>query len=130
MNLISKLFKKHTETSENKKTENKTRYGHSVALEPRFMFDAAGAVTAVDVATEQVVDAQVSESNQLLFKEIAFIRVNTEDPKDRLEIEELAHRYGAHLTYASGNSLVFEKTGSEDQIRSLYLLLEPFGIDE
>ena len=78
----------------------------------------------------EVLNAFYSENNRLIFKEIAFIRVHTEDPKNRLKIEELSHRYGAHLTYASGGSLVLEKTGSEDQINSLYLLLEPFGIEE
>lgn len=78
----------------------------------------------------EVVDAFVSENPSLVFKEIAFIRVETDCPNKRMEIEELAHRYGAAVTFASSSGLVVEKTGTEDQINSLYLLMEPFGIKE
>lgn len=78
----------------------------------------------------EVVDAFVSENPSLIFQEIAFFRVETETPQRRMEIEELAHRYGAMVTYASDSGLVLEKAGTEDQINSLYLLLEPFGMKE
>jgi acetolactate synthase-1/3 small subunit len=78
----------------------------------------------------EVLDTYVSENKDLIFKEIAFFRVKTDSPQKRMELEELAHRYGAMATYASDSGLVIEKTGSEDEINSLYLLLEPFGIEE
>ena len=78
----------------------------------------------------EVINVECNANENLLFKEIAFFRVNSESPTRRTEIEELAHRYGAHMVNISAASLVIEKTGTEDEVNSLYLLLEPFGIKE
>ncbi len=78
----------------------------------------------------EVVEVYVSENGELVYKEIAFIRVATDSPQKRMEVEELAHRYGGVVAYASDSSLLVEKTGSEEEINSLYLLLEPFNIKE
>lgn len=78
----------------------------------------------------EVRDVFASLNSQLIFKEIAFFRVAVNSPDKRTEVEELAHRYGASMVYVSQRSLVLEKTGAEDVINSLYLLLEPFGITE
>ena len=78
----------------------------------------------------EVVDTYVSENQHLIYKEIAFIRVATKSANHRTEIEEFARRYGAAVRYASEGSLVIETTGAEDEINSLQLLLEPFGILE
>lgn len=71
-----------------------------------------------------------SQDPELLFKEIAFMRVGAETSERRAEIEEFAHRHHAEVVFADRSSLVVEATGSEDAIHSLYLLLEPFGIKE
>ncbi len=78
----------------------------------------------------EVVHAFVSEDNDLIFREIGLIRVAADDKNKRPEIEELAHRHGAVVTYATDSSLIVEKTGEEDDINSLFLLLEPYGIRE
>lgn len=78
----------------------------------------------------EVVEAFVSENQQLIYREIAFIKVDIVDAEKRLQVEELAHRYGAHVTYATEGAIVVEKTGTEDEIDSLYRLLEPFRISE
>ena len=78
----------------------------------------------------EVVDVYVSENQHLIYKEISFIRVATETPQQRSEIEEFVHRYGGVVRHASDASLVVETTGTEDEINSLCLLLEPFGILE
>lgn len=78
----------------------------------------------------EVRDVFLSENRNLIFKEISFIRVKTENPQKRMEVEDLAHRYGAVAIHASDNNILIEKTGTEDEIDSLYLLLEPFGISE
>ena len=78
----------------------------------------------------EVVDVFVSQNEHLLFKEIAFIRVAAESPDKRNEIEEFAHRHGGVIGYASDDSIIVETMGSEDEIKSLYLLLERFGIKE
>ncbi|HQH27142.1 MAG TPA: acetolactate synthase small subunit [Oligoflexia bacterium] len=78
----------------------------------------------------EVVEVFVSENRQLIYKEIAFVRVATGTAQRRVEVEEHAHRYGAHVAYVTDHDLLIEKTGTEDEINSLYLLLEPFGITE
>ena len=78
----------------------------------------------------EVVDVFVAENHDLIYKEIAFFRVAAESPQQRSELEELAHRYGAAMVFAKDNYLVIEKTGTEEQISSLFLLLEPYGMKE
>jgi acetolactate synthase I/III small subunit len=78
----------------------------------------------------EVVDVYVHTDEELIFKELAFFRVKISDPRSFTEIEELAHRYGAHMVYADGSSMVIEKSGSEADVDSLYHLFEPFGITE
>lgn len=78
----------------------------------------------------EVCDVFYSENAQLIYREIALFRVITNSPQQRTEIEELAHRYDAVVTYATNAYLVLEKMGVEEDIDSLYQLLEPFGIVE
>ncbi|MFN8389061.1 MAG: acetolactate synthase small subunit [Bdellovibrionota bacterium] len=78
----------------------------------------------------EVVDVFVAENHDLLYREIAFFKVATASPRERAELEELAHRYGAIVTLAKDSYLVIEKTGTEEQINSLFLLLEPYGMKE
>ena len=78
----------------------------------------------------EVVDVFVSENSDLVFKEIAFYKLTAETPERRGQIEDVAHRYGAVVAQARGTHIVVEKTGTEEEISSLFLLLEPFGIKE
>jgi len=78
----------------------------------------------------EVTDVYVSENRELLFTEVAYFKIHCENIPVRLKMEELAHRYGAHLVHGDSDFLVFEKTGREDEINALFLLLEPFGMLE
>ncbi len=78
----------------------------------------------------EVIDVFVADNSELLFKEIALYKLRTPTPQTRSSIEELAHRHQALVVHADDAFLVVEKTGSEDQISSLFRLLEPFGIEE
>ncbi|MCO6430138.1 MAG: acetolactate synthase small subunit [Deltaproteobacteria bacterium] len=78
----------------------------------------------------EVLQVNVFSNGELLFKEIALYRVAADSPAKRSEIEEVARRYGAQMLNLSPSAVVLEKTGSEDDVNSLYLLLEPFGIRE
>ncbi|NLF24550.1 MAG: acetolactate synthase small subunit [Deltaproteobacteria bacterium] len=66
----------------------------------------------------------------LVFKEIAFIRVKSSTPEDRSRVEQHAHWYGAKVVYAEPGSLVLETTGTSDEIKSLLRLLEAHGVEE
>jgi len=78
----------------------------------------------------EVREAFFSENSQLIFQEISFTRVGPIKKDQRQELEELATRYDAKVAYAAGDNIVFEHAGSEDDISSLYQLLEPYGITE
>ncbi len=107
-------------------TKGISRFTIVLHVEPELMRKIAKAINRVI----EVVAVTISENEDLLFKEIAFYRTAAETSDARLEIEEHAQRYGAVITFADDDSLVVEKTGSEDEINSLYKLLEPFGIKE
>lgn len=78
----------------------------------------------------EVLDVLLCQDDELVFKEIAFISVTAKDAAARREIEETAHRYGAHLVFSKDKFLVLEKTGSEDEVNALTSLLEPYGITQ
>lgn len=109
-------------------TEKKgiSRFTIVVSSEPELITKVAKQINRII----EVVDVFVAENKDLIYKEVAFYRVATDTPQKRVEVEELAHRYGASVSYAADRFLVIEKSGAEEQINSLFLLLEPFGIKE
>lgn len=68
--------------------------------------------------------------DELIFKEIALIKVATKTPSQRREVEDLAYLFRAKIVYVGSTSLTIKKSGSEEEINSLYSLLKPFGIKE
>lgn len=78
----------------------------------------------------EVLDAYVCRNSHLIFKEVALIKVKVEKSEDRLETEKLVARYDAEVVFACEESLIVEKTGTDEEIKALYLLLEPKGIIE
>lgn len=89
--------------------------------------------TKIVKAVNRVIEVRevfASENKDLIYKEIAFVRVKAETPEKRLQIEDHVQRYGASIAYAEPHHLVLEKCGTEDEIDSLVVLLEPFGIKE
>lgn len=78
----------------------------------------------------EVRDAYASDDADLLIREVAMIRVKTTEPAQRSEIEQLALRHQAQFASVDEMTVVVEKTGNEEEVRSLYLMLEPYGITE
>lgn len=78
----------------------------------------------------EVREAFATEDSALFYKEIAFIKVKTSSAEERRQAEEISRKNGASIVAAQVDALVIEQTGTEEEIRSLYLLLEPFGISE
>lgn len=71
-----------------------------------------------------------SEETDLIVKEVALLKVNAGNLEKRKEIEHLVHLADGKIIAVKSNSLVIEKTGTEEEIDSLYELLRPFGIKE
>ena len=80
--------------------------------------------------TIEVVDVFASENRELFFQEVAFYRVKATEAEERIKIEEFVNKHNAKLIYAGESFVVIEKAGSEDDIDTLYHLLEAFGILE
>lgn len=78
----------------------------------------------------EVVKVFENEDKELIFKEIGFIKVSTKNPEKRREVEDIAMLFRAKITYVGSDFLVVEKSGTEEEITSLYTLLKPFGIKE
>jgi len=78
----------------------------------------------------EVIKVLEKNDEELIFKEIALIKVSTKNPSRRREIEDLVYLFQADIVYVGSNYLTIEKSGSEEEINSLYSLLKPFGIKE
>lgn len=78
----------------------------------------------------EVRNAYASEDSDLVFKEVALFRVTTPTPEIRNNLEAVTHRQAADIIFADEDSVIIQRAGSEDEVRSLYHMLEPFGIRE
>lgn len=78
----------------------------------------------------EIIKVFESEDMDLISQEIALIKVHTKNFKMRQEIENLANLSKAQIIHIAKDYIVVEKTGVEDDIDSLYELLQPFGIKE
>jgi acetolactate synthase-1/3 small subunit len=78
----------------------------------------------------EVIKVLEKTDEELIFKEIALIKVTTNDPTKRRSVEDIARLAKAEVIAIEREFLVIEKSGSEEEINSLYLLLKPFGIKE
>ncbi|MBI1863261.1 acetolactate synthase small subunit, partial [Candidatus Microgenomates bacterium] len=70
------------------------------------------------------------KDSDLIYREIAFIKVSTKTPDRRRDVEELVVLFGARVSDIGQDYLVAEMTGTEEQIQSLFLALKPFGVKE
>jgi len=102
----------------------------------RFTITVKGTKLSIEKITKQlykiieVIKVLEMTDDELIFKEIALIKVSTKNPSRRQEVEELAYLFRANIVYVGSNYLMIEKSGSEEEINSLYSLLKPFGIRE
>ncbi|CAN5174215.1 hypothetical protein BH09PAT2_BH09PAT2_00820 [soil metagenome] len=78
----------------------------------------------------EVIKVFESTDQELVYKELAFIKVSTKTPERRKEAEELAHLFSGKINHVGPTSLVIEKAGTEEEIDSLFTLLRPYGIKE
>lgn len=78
----------------------------------------------------EVVKVYESEDNSLIFKEIAFIKVSTKNANIRREVADVTSIAKGEIVYIGQDFVVIEKTGSEEEIDELLLLLRRYGIKE
>lgn len=78
----------------------------------------------------EVIKVFESEDKDLIYKEIALIKVHARNLSARKEIENFVKLSGGKIILINKNSLIIEKVGSEEDINNLYSLLISFGIKE
>lgn len=78
----------------------------------------------------EVVKVYENCDEELVSKELAFVKVSAKNPERRREIEDIAYLFEAKVAYVGSDSMVIEKSGKEDTINSLVSLLKPMGIKE
>lgn len=66
----------------------------------------------------------------LIVKETALIKVSAKNPEIRRQISDTVNMFHANIASVGADSLTVEKTGTEEEINSLYQLLKSFGIKE
>src|SRR5258708_9913661 len=96
----------------------------------RFTILVKGSKLGVEKITKQlykiieVIKVLETSDDELIFKEIALIKVSTKNSAKRQEVEELAYLFRAKIVYVGSNYLTIEKSGSEEEINSLYSLVK------
>jgi acetolactate synthase-1/3 small subunit len=102
----------------------------------RFTITVKGTKLAIEKISKQlykiieVVKVLEKVDEELIFKEIALIKVSTKDPQKRRSVEDITRLAKAEVIAIDKEFLVIGKSGTEEEIESLYILLKPFGIKE
>lgn len=97
------------------------------------MNDSEVAVEQLVEQLRKIVDVQHVEnltSEQTVARELALIKVNSNESQYSTEIIELAHQFGAHIVDVTQQTLTLEVTGSEAKVEKFVDSLQIFGIRE
>ena len=97
------------------------------------MNDSEVAVEQLVEQLRKIVDVQHVEnltSEQTVARELALIKVNSNESQYSAEIIELAHLFGAHVVDVTQQTLTLEVTGSEAKVEKFVDSLQNFGIRE
>jgi acetolactate synthase I/III small subunit len=97
------------------------------------MNDAEVAVEQLVEQLRKIVDVQHVENltaEQMVARELALIKVNSNESQNSNEIIELAHHFGAHIVDVTGQTITLEVTGSEKKVEKFVDSLQSFGIRE
>ncbi|NMC63893.1 MAG: acetolactate synthase small subunit [SAR324 cluster bacterium] len=78
----------------------------------------------------EVLKVQVSQNEELIYKEIAFFRIETPDAHTRQYIAHHVVRLGASIVSIDPEALVIEKTGNEEEIETLFKSFKNVKIKE
>ncbi|MFN3704825.1 MAG: acetolactate synthase small subunit [Thermoflexales bacterium] len=77
-----------------------------------------------------VIDVQDLSEVPCVVRELALIKVRTEDAKQRGEIKQIADMFQSRVVDVSLDSLIIEVTGEENKVDSMLKVLAEYGILE
>ncbi len=78
----------------------------------------------------EVVKVMAKSNSELVYKEVALIKVSVKDKKQEYEIGKIAHEFHTPIVLNRAGSITVELTGSEKEVNLLFSKLKPFGILE
>jgi acetolactate synthase I/III small subunit len=78
----------------------------------------------------EVVKVFEKTDEELIFREIALLKVSTKNAEQREAVEKTALLCQAKVILVGNDFLMLEKSGTEEEITTLYTLVKPFGIKE
>jgi acetolactate synthase-1/3 small subunit len=78
----------------------------------------------------EVVTVIAKPDEELVFKEVAFVKVSIKDKKQEHEIGLIAHEFHTPIALRRAGSVTIELTGSENEVDLLFSKVKPFGILE
>jgi len=78
----------------------------------------------------EVIKVSENLDRDIVFREIALIKVHAKDLNSRQEIDHLTQLFKAKIIHVTKESLIVEIAGDEEEIIGLFNLLKPFGIKE
>ena len=97
------------------------------------MNDSEVAVEQLVEQLRKIVDVQHVvnlSSEQTVSRELALVKVNSNESQSSNEIIELAHQFGAHVVDVTPQTITLEVTGSEKKVEKFVDSLQSFGIRE
>ncbi len=77
-----------------------------------------------------VVKVSILEPENTVSRELALIKVKTEDTKVRSDVINYTEIFKGHIVDVAHDSLVVEITGDSDKINAFVELMRPFGLKE
>jgi len=77
-----------------------------------------------------VVKVSILEPASTVTRELALVKVNTPDAKDRSDVINYTEIFKGHVVDVAHESLIIEVTGGSDKINAFIDLMRPFGVKE
>lgn len=78
----------------------------------------------------EVVRVLSKTNDELVYKEVALVKVSTKDMRQDYEISLIAHEFHTPIVLRRPGSVTIELTGTEKEVDLLFAKLKPFGIRE
>lgn len=76
----------------------------------------------------EVTKVYESLDSDIVFKEIALFKVASENGDKRREIGDIANMVGGKIVHLNPTEVFIEKTGTEEEINNVFVILKPYGI--
>ncbi|BAV08524.1 acetolactate synthase, small subunit [Filimonas lacunae] len=77
-----------------------------------------------------ILKAEYSTNDEVIYQELALYKVPTDAIAEKAKVERLLREYGARAIVIRKDYIVFETSGTREEINRLVTALEPYGLME